>query len=68
MRVIIDRFEGDWAVLEYSGGRTVNFPAAFLPGEAREGDVLEITITLGKEKTASRKKAAEELVNSLFED
>jgi hypothetical protein len=39
-RYTIDRFEGDWAVLEDAGGRTFNIPREWLPPDAREGDVL----------------------------
>ena len=45
MRVIIDRLEEEFAVVELDG-RMYNVPRALLPG-AQEGDTAEITV-LGK--------------------
>lgn len=42
MRVIIDRFEGDIAVVELQE-RTLNVPRALFP-DAHEGDTVEITV------------------------
>jgi hypothetical protein len=39
----IDRFEGAWAVLENDQAQTFNVPRAWLPTDAREGDVLVAT-------------------------
>ena len=52
MRAIIDRFEGNTAVLElYHGKKTVNAPRELFKG-AREGDTVEIRV-LGKTDTES---------------
>lgn len=40
--LIIDRFEGDFAVVEYKEGRTFNLPRSLLPPGAKEGDVLQL--------------------------
>lgn len=45
MKVIIDRFEGDFAVVETAQGM-LNVPKALFAG-AHEGDIVEITV-LGK--------------------
>ena len=39
-RYTIDRFEGEWAVLEGEHARTFTVPREWLPSGAREGDVL----------------------------
>lgn len=65
--IIIDRFEGEWAVLEHDG-RTFNFPKTLLPADVREGDVLKISVTVDRKQTAGRRKAIEELADNLFED
>jgi hypothetical protein len=39
----IDRFEGAWAVLENEQAQTFQVPRAWLPADAREGDVLAAT-------------------------
>jgi hypothetical protein len=45
MQVIIDRFEGDFAVVELPDRTMVNIPKILVPG-AKEGDVINITIDL----------------------
>jgi len=63
--LIIDRFEGAFAVVETSKGM-VNIPKADLPADCREGDVL--TMQVDSQETGKRKKKIEGLMNSLFKD
>lgn len=42
-RIVVDRIEGDVAVLEVDGQR-VDWPADALPEGAREGSVLGLTV------------------------
>lgn len=42
--VVVDRWEGDFAVLEAEGGGIFNLPRWCLPGGVSEGDILEISI------------------------
>ena len=65
MKVIIDRFEGDYAVVELDVGKCVNIPKILIP-DAKEGDVIKINID--RETTEERKKQIQELVNNVFED
>ena len=65
MKVIIDRFEGDYAVVELEVGKSVNIPKILIP-DAKEGDVIKIIID--RETTEERKKQIQELVNNVFED
>ncbi len=65
--LIIDRFEGDWAVIEFEE-TTFNLPRVLLPSEAREGDVIRISVTLDKKATAERRERIEKLMDELFED
>ena len=64
MDVIVDRVEGDYAVVEIDKGKMCNLPLVFVPN-VKEGDV--VTITINKDKTEERKKTIEELMNSVFE-
>lgn len=64
MKLTIDRIEGEWAVCEYEKGKTLNLPSALLPTDAREGDVLRLTVD--RETTDEQKTRAEELRNRLF--
>jgi hypothetical protein len=43
-RVVIDRFEGDFAVVELPNRNMIDVPKALLPDEAVEGDIIEIRI------------------------
>ena len=43
MKVVIDRFEGSYAVVEINKGKFVNLPKELVP-DAKEGDVIVITI------------------------
>lgn len=65
MRLTIDRFEGEFAVVELPDRSQVNFPVILLPSEAQEGDVIEITInsTISRE----RKKEISRLMDKIWE-
>ena len=65
MKVIIDRFEGDYAVVELDIGHFVNMPKELVL-DAREGDVVEITVN--HQETEKRKEHIQDLMNDLFED
>lgn len=64
MKFIIDRFEGDFAVLETADLSTVNIPRTVLPIEAAEGDIVSIIIE--KDETQDRAKQMETKMQSLF--
>ena len=53
MKVIIDRFEGDYAIVELDEGKILELPKELIP-EAEEGDVINIEIL--KEETNKRKE------------
>jgi len=58
VRVIIDRFEGEYALVEMEDGSMVPVTARLFPG-AREGDVIEIRID--RAETARRRQLIAEL-------
>ncbi len=64
---VIDRFEGDLAVLETLEGPVFTFslPKNLLPRKAKEGDVLNIDITINRAETRQRKKAIRNKLDSL---
>lgn len=64
MKAIIDRFEGDYAVLEIDDN-IIDVPK-ILVLNAKEGDVIRIEID--KKETLKRKKNIEKLMNKVFED
>lgn len=65
MKVIIDRFEGDYAVVELPDRSTVDIPKQLVPKGAKEGDVLSIEID--KDETAKRKERIQKLMDELWE-
>lgn len=65
MQVIIDRFEGEYAVVETDSGNFVNLPKILIP-DAHEGDVVDIIINT--EETSKRSENIQNLMDDLFED
>lgn len=65
MKVIIDRFEEDRAIVEMENGEMQHLSAKLLPAMAAEGDVL--TIEIDEEETERRKNRLNELLNGLEE-
>lgn len=65
MKVIIDRFEGDFAVVEMPDKTFINVPKQIFK-EAVESDVIDITVD--KYETERRKKRIVGLLNELFKD
>jgi hypothetical protein len=64
---IIDRIEGSWAVIECEG-ETFNLPRKLIPGDAREGDVIQITVGIDHQATNSRSEKMKKLIEEVFED
>ncbi|WP_303863996.1 DUF3006 domain-containing protein [Alkalibaculum bacchi] len=70
MKYIINRFEGDYAVVEDENKLMMDIHLKDLPKEVQEGDVLvkigdSYSVDLGE--TERRKKTIEELVDDLWE-
>ena len=64
---IIDRFEGEYAVLETDSGMK-NVPRDMLPEEAREGDVVELkngAYTVNKKAAVKRRRELREKLKKL---
>jgi hypothetical protein len=64
--LVIDRFEGQWAVVEYNGS-TFNIPKPLLPEEAKEGDVVKVTMEIDRQASESNKKKIDKLIDDVFE-
>jgi hypothetical protein len=70
MKVIIDRFEGEYAVCEKDDITFINIQSRLVPNEAKEGDVLVIegeSISIDLDETNKIKKDIEKLVENLWE-
>lgn len=69
MQVIIDRFEGNYAVCEKEDRTMVDIEKSKIPSGAKEGDILNIdgdNITIDINATKKRKKEIENLTKDLW--
>ncbi len=66
MNYVIDRFEDEYAIVELENQQTIRLPRAALPKEAREGDVIQVTVNL--EETAVRGVSMQARIDKLFEN
>lgn len=64
MRFIIDRFEGDFAIIQSVEGEVIEIPRKIVPQEGKEGDVLVISID--KDETEERELRIKEKFNRLL--
>lgn len=71
MKIIIDRFEGDYVVCEQPDGTMIDIKKERLPKESKEGDVLNYTddkITMDSNETKQRSERIKNLMDSLWND
>ncbi len=66
MKVIIDRFEEGYAVVEMDNGSFLNMKRELLPNLAEEGDV--IVIEIDEDATDLRRKRMVELMSNYFDE
>ena len=66
MKLIIDRFEGDFAVIELPNGQMIDCPKTLLPDNAKEGSILNISVD--ESATNDKLKKVTERMNKLFKD
>jgi len=70
MKGIIDRFEGDIAVIELENNEFIDINISDLPKNISTGDIIELQdgkINLWLEETKNKKQAIEDLMDELFE-
>ena len=65
MKVIIDRFEGEYAIVELPDLSFIEVPRILFEG-AKENDVINITIE--NQETDLREERVSNLMKSLFKD
>lgn len=66
---VVDRFEGEFAVIETDNGKILNLKISLLPKDISEGDVINLDkMTIDKEETEKRKNEIEKIAEELFED
>jgi hypothetical protein len=64
IKVTIDRFEGEYAVVELPNRETLNMPKQLVPAEAKEGEILKIEID--RSEVAERKREIKNLINEVW--
>lgn len=70
-RFIVDRIEGDRAVLECENGDMVSMELTSLPKNLREGDVIRFNADscfLNEEETERRRQKIRKLMEKVFEE
>ena len=67
IQLIIDRFEGKYAILESQNKNSLifNFPRSLLPQGAKEGTVIRFNIDLDEKETETRRKNIQEQLDNL---
>ena len=66
MKLIIDRFEGDFAIVELPDGRLIDCPKCLIPNNANEGSILNIIVD--EAATNDKLKTVTERMNILIKD
>lgn len=70
MKVIVDRFEGEYAVCEKEDRTMIDIPVKDIPTGVKEGDVLVIDdgpIVIDSSETEKRKENIKKLMDNLWE-
>ncbi len=65
---IIDRFEGDWAIIETENRQTFNMPRSSLPPGLKEGDVINIQMDIDLDATKERAGKSKRMLENLFDE
>lgn len=66
IKLIIDRFEGNQAVLIASDGQTIIWPKDKLPAGAREGAALNFEVAEKAEREKKDRQTAKEIINEII--
>jgi hypothetical protein len=66
MKYTIDRFEGNFAVVELENKKLINVPSEAIPEEAKEGDIIFVSVD--KAGTKKRRQEIRKMEDSLFVD
>lgn len=64
---IIDRFEGDYAVIESGDRQIFNLPRILMP-TAKEGDVISISVAIDDNEAKARQERIKNMMNNFFDE
>ncbi len=65
MKVIVDRIEENYLIIELENGKTYEIPKEIIP-EVIEGDVINLEID--RKETKNRQKKIKNIMNQVFKD
>ena len=72
MKGVIDRFEGNYAIVEMADRSVKNVLRSGLPFDVKEGDVIELdehgVIMLDEDEAEARGKEIEKLMDDVWDD
>ncbi len=63
---VIDRFEGDTAVISFDDGQKLHYPKSLLSADAHEGSAVTITINTDGQAEAHRQQLAQAVLKELI--
>ena len=66
MKVVIDRFEGNFAVIEMPNKQFINVPRQLMPEGSKEGSVISIEVDIAE--TEARRERTESLIKNVWKD
>ena len=68
IKLTIDRFEEDKAVLAADGGTTIIWPKNKLPADVHEGSALSFDIAEAAEREKRDKQTAKDIINEIIQN
>jgi hypothetical protein len=68
IKAVIDRFEGDSAVIKTEDGQKLLWPKADLPEDAKEGAAVRLGISTNQTDEEERAKLAKTLLNEILQN
>ena len=66
--LIIDRFEGAWAIIEMENRQMFNLPRFILPPGIKEGDAINIQVAIDLVATKERAEKSQDILENLFDE
>lgn len=63
---VIDRFEGDTAVISLDDGQKLHYPKSLLSADAHEGSVVTVVIATDAQAEAHRQELAQAVLKELI--
>jgi hypothetical protein len=67
LKAVIDRFEGESAVIKLEDGQEIIWPKKDLPEDAKEGSALRLSVSTSQSDEEERTKLAKTLLNEILQ-